>query len=96
MASIALADMLAIVADSAFSQGLQALSYWEDHFGKPDGAMLGLLVSCYTLGAISAIPFVPLVSDLVGRRYSIVFGSTVMAVGAALQASAVDSKDQIC
>jgi sugar porter (SP) family MFS transporter len=71
-------------------QGLQALDYWKDDFNNPEGAILGLLVSCYSLGAITAIPFVPLVSDWVGRRYSVVFGSIVMIIGAILQGFSVN------
>lgn len=66
-------------------QGLQGLSYWKNYFDKPDGAILGFLVSCYSLGAITAIPFVPLVSDWVGRRWSVVFGSVIMIIGSILQ-----------
>lgn len=71
--------------DSSMMNGLQALVYWEEHFNNPTRAILGLLVSAYSLGAITAIPFVPWLSDWVGRRWSVVFGSVVMVIGAILQ-----------
>ena len=39
----------------------------------------------YSLGAIVVLPFVPWVSDRLGRRWAIVFGSILMVIGAALQ-----------
>lgn len=44
-----------------------------------------MLVACYNLGAISSIPFVSIVSDHLGRRKSIVLGSTIMIIGAVMQ-----------
>lgn len=44
-----------------------------------------MLVACYNLGAISSIPLVALVSDHLGRRKSIVLGSTIMIIGAVMQ-----------
>lgn len=65
--------------------GMQALSHWQDFFNHPKGGQLGLLVACYNLGAISSIPLVALVSDHLGRRKSIVLGSTIMIIGAIMQ-----------
>jgi len=71
--------------DSSMMNGMQALSYWKDYFNHPKGGQLGLLVACYNLGALTSIPFVALVSDHVGRRWSIVFGSCIMIIGAIMQ-----------
>jgi MFS family permease len=46
----------------------------------------------YSLGAICALPLVPLVNDRLGRRTAVLFGSVLMVIGAALQASAVNCK----
>lgn len=64
---------------------MQALDYWQEYFNHPKGGQLGLLVACYNLGAISSIPLVALVSDHLGRRKSIVLGSTIMIIGAVMQ-----------
>ncbi|CAN9319064.1 unnamed protein product [Alternaria alternata] len=71
--------------DSSMMNGMQALDYWQEYFNHPKGGQLGLLVACYNLGAISSIPLVALVSDHLGRRKSIVLGSTIMIIGAVMQ-----------
>jgi len=71
--------------DSSMMNGLQALTYWKNYFNHPKGASLGLLVACYNIGAISSIPFVSIVSDHLGRRRSIIFGSIIMIIGAIMQ-----------
>ena len=77
--------------DSSLMNGLQSLSFWQSYFGKPAGATLGILNASYSLGAVTALPFVTYLSDHVGRRWSIVFGSTVMVIGAIMQAFSVNS-----
>ncbi|KAJ4360743.1 uncharacterized protein N0V89_001310 [Didymosphaeria variabile] len=71
--------------DSSMMNGMQALVYWKEYFNNPEGGMLGLLVACYNLGALTSIPFVSIVSDHVGRRWSIVFGSVIMIIGSIMQ-----------
>lgn len=65
--------------------GMQALDHWKIFFDYPKGGKLGLLVACYNVGALTSIPFISLVSDRVGRRWSIIFGSTIMIIGAIMQ-----------
>lgn len=78
--------------DSSMMNGMQALSYWKKYFNHPKGGQLGLLVACYNLGAISSIPFVSIVSDHIGRRWSIVFGSVIMVIGSIMQGLAQNRK----
>lgn len=61
------------------------MNYWKEYFNHPKGGQLGLLVACYNLGALTSIPFISIVSDHVGRRWSIIFGSVIMIVGAIMQ-----------
>lgn len=42
----------------------------------------------YSLGALMAIPFIPTVSQYLGRRRTIIAASVVMCMGAGLQAGA--------
>lgn len=42
----------------------------------------------YSLGAIVVLPFVPYITDTLGRRNAIVFGSVLMIIGAAIQTAA--------
>ncbi|KAF2756932.1 hexose transporter-like protein [Pseudovirgaria hyperparasitica] len=71
--------------DSSMMNGMQALTPWQTFFNHPTGGSLGLLVACYNIGAVTSLPFIALLSDHVGRRWSIVFGSTVMIIGAVMQ-----------
>ncbi|KAH8696991.1 hexose transporter-like protein [Phaeosphaeriaceae sp. PMI808] len=71
--------------DNSLMNGLQALKYWVSYMDNPSPAMLGFLTSSYAIGAITAVPFVSLVTDHLGRRMSIVFGSCIMIIGAIIQ-----------
>jgi MFS family permease len=42
----------------------------------------------YSLGAICALPFVPLAVDRFGRRFAILLGSCIMLLGSGLQGGA--------
>jgi MFS family permease len=77
--------------DSSLMNGLQSLKYWTNAFGNPTGSLLGILNASYSLGAITSLPFVTLVSDHLGRRGSILVGSCVMIVGAVMQGLSVNS-----
>ncbi|RYO86159.1 hypothetical protein DL766_001961 [Monosporascus sp. MC13-8B] len=55
-------------------------------FDNPTEGRLGLLNAMYSLGALMAIPFVPTVSQYLGRRWTIVAASLFMSFGAGLQA----------
>ncbi|KAI1445261.1 MFS general substrate transporter [Annulohypoxylon stygium] len=72
--------------DSSMMNSLQAVSSWVDDFDNPTEGKLGLLNAMYSLGALMAIPFVPTVSQYLGRRWSIVVGSLILCMGAGLQA----------
>jgi len=67
--------------------GLQAVDSFDTFFHSPRSALLGLMSAIYSLGAILSLPFVPLLTDGLGRRWSIVCGSGIMIVGAILQAA---------
>ncbi|PIL37643.1 MFS general substrate transporter [Ganoderma sinense ZZ0214-1] len=70
--------------------GLQAVPTWDAFFDHPRSTILGLLSALYSLGSICSLPFVPVVTDRLGRRWAIVFGSVVMIIGAALQTASQD------
>lgn len=57
-------------------------------FDNPSGDRLGLLNAMYSLGALMSIPFIPTVSQYLGRRWTIVAASLVMTLGAGMQAGA--------
>ncbi|KAF2462830.1 general substrate transporter [Lindgomyces ingoldianus] len=71
--------------DSSMMNGLQAVPAWDKYFNHPTGSRLGLYNAMYSLGALLAVPFVPFVSDRLGRRRTILFASVIMIMGAAIQ-----------
>jgi MFS family permease len=66
-------------------------SPWATHadrhkdFDNPQGSLKGIIAAAYSLGAILSLPFIPMVNDKYGRRWSIVGGSVIMIIGALIQ-----------
>ncbi|KAK4234861.1 general substrate transporter [Achaetomium macrosporum] len=77
--------------DSSMMNSLQAVKSWVDYFGNPTSGRLGLLNAMYSLGALMAIPFIPTVSQYLGRRWTILSASLIMCMGVGLQAGARNS-----
>ncbi|KAF5002533.1 hypothetical protein FGRMN_298 [Fusarium graminum] len=75
--------------DASMMSGLQAVPYWDNYFGQPRGALLGIMSAILPLGCVVATPFVSLVGDRYGRRMGIFFGAVVMLCGAAIQGASV-------
>ncbi|KAF2649201.1 hexose transporter-like protein [Lophiostoma macrostomum CBS 122681] len=71
--------------DSQMINTVQISDFWQDYFHEPKGALKGIISAAYNLGAICALPFVPMLNDNYGRRWAIFFGSWVMVFGALLQ-----------
>ncbi|KAK9234151.1 general substrate transporter [Lipomyces kononenkoae] len=76
--------------DGSMMNSLQTVTYWEDYFNNPEGAVLGVLSAIMSLGATCSTPFAPLVADSFGRRWGITVGSTIMIVGTVIQAASRD------
>lgn len=71
--------------DGSMMNSLQTVSYWDDYFGQPRGAELGLMSAIMSLGSICSTPIAPWVADRFGRRWGITTGSCIMILGAILQ-----------
>ncbi|WYZ45121.1 hypothetical protein EsH8_VIII_000437 [Colletotrichum jinshuiense] len=71
--------------DSQMINALQIVPYWKNYFGDPQGSLKGIIAAAYSLGAILSLPFIPIVNDRLGRRWSILGGSCIMVVGAIIQ-----------
>lgn len=74
--------------DGSMMNGLQSLSYWQEYFGVPRGAMLGFFNSAMSLGSLIGLPIVPYLIDWKGRKMGIVIGSVIMLLAVALQSGA--------
>ena len=51
--------------------------------------MSGIIAAIYSLGAICSLPFIPIINQRFGRRWSIFGGSCVMVVAAIIQCCSV-------
>ncbi|EOO00948.1 putative mfs sugar protein [Phaeoacremonium minimum UCRPA7] len=75
--------------DSQMINALQIVPYWKLYFGDAEGninsSLKGIIAAAYSLGAILSLPFVPIINDKFGRRWSIFGGSAVMCLGAIIQ-----------
>ncbi|KAI1860914.1 uncharacterized protein JN550_011229 [Neoarthrinium moseri] len=76
--------------DSSMMNSLQAVASWVSYFNNPTSDRLGLLNAMYSLGGLMAVPFVPTVSQYLGRRWTIATASLIMFLGAGLQAGALN------
>ncbi|KAK1725528.1 lactose permease [Colletotrichum acutatum] len=71
--------------DGSMMNSLQTVSYFDDFFDNPRGAVLGLMSAIMALGSICSTPIAPWVADKFGRRWGITTGSCIMIIGAILQ-----------
>ncbi|KAG1731213.1 general substrate transporter [Suillus paluster] len=71
--------------DGSMMNGLQSLTQWNQAFNYPAGGTLGLLNAIQSIGSLSAYPFAPYMADGMGRRFSIIFGASLMIVAAVIQ-----------
>jgi sugar porter (SP) family MFS transporter len=71
--------------DSQMINALQIVPSWNKYFDNPEGSLKGIIAAAYSLGAILSLPFIPIINDKFGRRWSIFGGSLVMVLGALIQ-----------
>ena len=65
--------------------GLQTLSYWQNAFNHPTASMLGLLNAIFSVGQVVGLPLVPYLADHIGRKWTILLGSSLIFLGVILQ-----------
>ena len=70
--------------------GLQSLDYWQDYFSHPSPAQLGLLNAIFSVGQVVGLPFVPLLADGIGRKWTILLGSTLIFIGVVIQTTSIN------
>ncbi|EJT99356.1 general substrate transporter [Dacryopinax primogenitus] len=76
--------------DGSVLNGLQAVQPWLDYFHNPQGAILGVITAAFSIGAVIALPVVPMCNDRLGRKPSIIIGSIIILIGVILQTSSVN------
>ncbi|KAI8949774.1 guanine deaminase [Xylaria longipes] len=75
--------------DSQLINALQIVPSWVEYFDDPQGPIKGIIAASYSLGAILSLPFIGMVNDKFGRRWSIFGGSVIMVIGALIQGLSV-------
>lgn len=75
--------------DGSVLTGLQGVQAWNDQFGSPAGALLGITSASYPLGAVVSTPFSAWMSDKYGRKSSILVGSAIMMIGVIMQCASM-------
>ena len=68
--------------------GLQSLPQWQEYFGHPTGALLGLVNAAQSAGSVVVLPFVGVLSDRYGRRIVLFSGLIGVIVATIIQATA--------
>ncbi|KAI1252482.1 hypothetical protein MGN70_007060 [Eutypa lata] len=76
--------------DSQLINALQIVPSWIDFFDNPQGGLKGIIAAAYSLGAIFSLPFIGVVNDKFGRRWSIFGGSVIMVIGALIQGLSIN------
>jgi len=65
--------------------GLQTLKQWQSSFHHPSSSQLGLLNCIMSVGSLVALPSVPYIADILGRRTGVFIGCSIMCLGVTLQ-----------
>ena len=71
--------------DGSLMNGLQAMPSWKQQFAAPSPAQRGLLNAIFPVGSIIALPVVPYIADILGRRIGVMIGCLIMLGGVVLQ-----------
>ncbi|KAF2842908.1 hexose transporter protein [Patellaria atrata CBS 101060] len=71
--------------DGSMVNGLQSLDPWQEYFNHPKGSLLGLFGCIMSVGSLAAIPIVPYIADILGRRMGVIIGCLIMIMGVVLQ-----------
>ena len=74
--------------DGSMMNGLQTLSYWQEYFDHPHGALLGLFNASMSLGSLIGLFIVPYMIDAFGRRLGCFVGCLIMLLAVGLQSGA--------
>ncbi|UPL03244.1 hypothetical protein LCI18_014178 [Fusarium solani-melongenae] len=67
---------------------LQAVDLWNKHYGNPTGATLGVISASLAIGTAAGVPIMPYLNDHFGRKFCVILGSIIVAIGVVLQTCA--------
>ncbi|KAM0433421.1 hypothetical protein ACHAPT_004299 [Fusarium lateritium] len=74
--------------DGSVLNGLQAVDLWNEHYDNPTGATLGVISAALAIGTAAGVPIMPYLNDHFGRKFCVISGSVVVAIGVVIQTCA--------
>lgn len=75
---------------AGFDLGPEYVLTYLPEFASPNPAARGLLNAIMSVGSICALPVVPYTADILGRRWGIIIGCTIMILGVVLQSIGIN------
>lgn len=69
--------------------GLQSIAQWQNYFGNPSGETLGAVNAAQSIGSVVSLPIVGVLSDKIGRRWTLLSGAVTIVIASAIQAASV-------
>ncbi|KAL4987924.1 general substrate transporter [Aspergillus falconensis] len=75
--------------DGSLMNGLQSISSWKAYFDNPTGSILGVVNAAQSIGSVISLPVVGILSDKIGRRWTLLSGAIVIIIASIIQAASV-------
>ena len=76
--------------DGSLINGIQSTDAWKGYFGNPTGSRLGLVTASQSIGSVAALPVVGILSDRIGRKWTLIAGIITVIVASIIQAASVN------
>lgn len=76
--------------DGGMMNNLQTLESWSTYFNNPSGSRLGTMNNGVVIGTLVITPFISILAEHIGRRWTILIGALIAIIGAILQGAAQD------
>ncbi|KAL4938253.1 hypothetical protein BDV06DRAFT_232012 [Aspergillus oleicola] len=75
--------------DGSLMNGLQSISQWKNYFDNPTGSILGVVNAAQSIGSVVSLPVVGILSDKIGRRWTLLSGAVVIIIASVIQTASV-------
>ena len=79
-----------MITTGSLVNGIQSTEAWKTYFGNPSGARLGLITAAQSIGSVAILPLVAILSDRIGRKYTLLSGIIVVIVSSIIMAASVN------
>ncbi|OJJ40188.1 hypothetical protein ASPWEDRAFT_55674 [Aspergillus wentii DTO 134E9] len=76
--------------DGSLMNALQSIPEWKSYFNNPTGQVLGVVNAAQSIGSVISLPAIGLLSDRIGRRWTLFSGAVTIIIASIIQAAAVN------